>query len=298
MTRHMDIMTANPQHNDFIEAVLEIRPEKLDKTLTESREVASNKKESFELFVADNTTNTSDTQNVHDSAVNEQLRKTWQQLKQRTPPPSRNRHNIFIDIHSYIQYYVGSDPARVKRAQRALEEIKAGKYNATIDATEDDILTLVWSRSELPENASSKELLKQAVVDALIDMSDDGRNIVCPNGRCARIIESLVHTDFDENIHNGAVTMEQIRNDAFKTSNEILQATIKLLSQSEDPALQNVAKTYEDPSIATDELGEDRFKSIVKEKIETFIDTSYKDKLPLHNYKNLLEHCLTAIDAI
>lgn len=297
MDRHMDIMTANPEHNNFIEAVLQARPKKVVQTIENAKESANNKKEAFETYVKSNINYTSDTQNVHDSAVNEQLRSTWKKLQQ-TTPPNINKNAVFTEVQQYI-HANAEDDEKKKRALRALEELKNAKYNATVGTTENDLLTTVWSRAEVPINYKNKKLIKDAVVDSLVDMSLDGAGVVCSNGRCARLMESLVHTDADEAAISGAMTVEQIRNDAFKRSNEILQETIKEVRKDPmDGKLQKVARSYDDPSVQTDEESELRFKELVKGKIDNFISTSFKSKMTPRDYNNVRDHCLAAIESI
>lgn len=295
--RHMDIIAANPQYNDFIEAVLEKRPKRLQATIQEAKSSSDTKKETFETYVASNVVNTSDSQNVHDSAVNEHLKKTYEKLRE-TTPPTLNQADARAEISLYISSTLKNDSDKKKKALHALDMMNNSKYNSTLETNEGDLLTLVWSRSKLPCNYETKTLIQDAVVDALVDMSD-GKSVVCSNGRCARLMESLVCTDADQKTVNGAMTVQQIRNDAFKESNNILDDLVKQYSKySADENLKRVAKSYTDPSIETKLEDEARFKSIVKEKIEHFINTSYAPRLSKRDYNNVKNHCLMAIDAI
>ena len=100
--RHMDIMAANPHYNDFIEAVLQKRPGKVVKTIQQAKSDSDSKTEAFSTYVSSNKTHTDDTQNVHDSAVNEHLRKTYGKLKD-TTPPSLDTAAVTKEIKSHIQ---------------------------------------------------------------------------------------------------------------------------------------------------------------------------------------------------
>jgi len=303
MDRHIDIMRANPEHNNFIEAVLKARPKKVIKTLENVKEESNTKKEAFETYVDNTITFTNDPQNVHDSAVNEQLRKTWKRL-QETTPPTLNKQNVFSQIQTHIETFAQNNPDNQlirKRAKRALEEFNDAKYNSTIGALESDLINVVWARSELPANFKRKDMIKDAIVESLVDMSDDGNNVVCSNGRCARLLESLLFTDSDENAVKGAMTIEQIRNDAFKTSNDILQSTVKEISMggaSVDKDLVTVAQSYDNPEINTDPSSEKKFKEIVKGKIEAYLKTQYEGKMSKKDFSNVRDHCIAAIESI
>jgi len=296
MERHMDIMKANPEHNNFIEAVLQARPKKVLKTVESAKETSDNKKEAFELYAQTNITHTSDPQNVHDSAVNEQLRNSWKFLK-KTTPPLLDKKLVFPEIRAYIENSI-EDPQRRKRALKSLDVLQDGKYNSTIGTTEDDITTTVWTRSKLPKNKENLEKIRDAVVNSLSEMSEDGHSVVCSNGRCARLLESLLFTDDDANGTSGAMTTEQLRNEALKLSNDILQKTIQEFSKSNDQRMRSVAESYREPTVVTDIQSENAFKDIVKKEIIESLDNSFKTKLSSRDYTNLLNQCLTAIDSI
>jgi len=295
--RHEDIMYANPQHNEFIDTVLQARPKKIVHTLHNARETSDSKKEAFQSFVDDNVVYTSDVQNVHDSAVNEQLRNAWKKIKERTPPTLDNR-SVFVQIENYIKH--SQDPESIdnkKRALKALSEIRKQRYNSTLGTTEDDILVTVWNRADMQANQGmNKTLIRDAMVDALVDMSPDGETVVCSNGRCARMIESLVHTDAVEDIVDGVLTVEQIRNDVMQKSNDILKETIEEFKIGGDENLRKVARSYEDPTVKSNSKDEKRFKDAVKQRIEKCV-LGYADRLSVRDYENIRNHCLMAIDS-
>ena len=180
----------------------------------------------------------------------------------------------------------------------ALKEMQGDRYNGTLESMERDIVNVVWNRTKLPMNEKNKNLIKDAVVESFIDMSNDG-GMVCSNGRCARLLESLVHTDADQSAVTGAMTVEQIRNDALQKSNDILKETVKQYSSSAlDETLAAAAKSYDDPSIEVTDDIDKKFKTIIKDKVNRFIDLTYIDKLSTRDFNNIKSHCLTAIDSI
>lgn len=293
--RHMDIMVANPHYNDFIDAVLQVRPKKVVKTLDEVKENCRTKKEAFDTYVANNVQYTDDSQNVHDSAVNEHLRSTWNKLK-----TTKFEGDVWQQVRRYIIDNYSTAGEKRRKALRSLEEIQKGKFNGTIGASETDILNVVWNRSNLPINQKNRDTIRNAIVDALADMTDDGQNVVCSNGRCARLMESLVFTDAEDKIATGAMTVEQIRNDAIQKSNDILRETILSVSAGHggNSQLQSVARSYDDPSIQTDPQAENQFKVLVKGNVDAYLQNHYRDKLSEKDYANIRNHCLTAIDSI
>jgi uncharacterized short protein YbdD (DUF466 family) len=299
--RHMDIMAGNPNYNNFIERALAKRPRKITSTIEQVREKSRNKSEAYETFAKENQTGTSDAQNVHDSAVNQVLRATLEKLKKEAPVlTEKDRSRIFTDVQRYIKRACSGKKAL--RAGKGLEEMtEKSKFNGTLNVAEGDLVALVWSRSFHPINAKNRKLIQDAIIESLSDMvtddsiDDHGSSLVCSNGRCARLMESLVHTDADQETVLGAMTLEQLRNDAFTLSNKILQDTISLYSHSQNAKLRNVAQSYKDSSVKTDPESEYQFKVLVKEKINKELEKAFKKRLSEKNFSKLVHHCLSAI---
>ena len=292
--RHMDIMVANPHYNDFIEAVLNKRPNKINKTINESKNVTLTKKDALDTFVSSNIVYTNDSQNVHDSSVNVQLKVIYDKLKQEHNP--RTRSDTTNEIKRLIMKQLTNESDR-KRALRGLEEMKSGeKFNSVISANESDLIDMVWGRTTHAP-ATETELMQESIVKGLMDMSTNGKDIVCSNGRIARLIESLATLD---PVITGVMTVEQIRNDALQESNNILTETINEYQQDTfmDENMKTVARSYDDPTISTDPENEVEFKNIVIGRITNYLSENYKEKLNERDYRNTLNHCTEAIQTI
>jgi hypothetical protein len=277
-----------------------LKKKKIIKTLDKVKDNSTTRKQAFETYVTNNVQYTNDGQNVLDSAVNEQLRRTWKQLQKNTPV-NDNKTNIINVIRKYIiQNNSNYSATKQNKALIALEEIQKDNLYGTLGASGMEVCSTVWRRSDLSINEKNKSLIKDAIVDSLSDMITENGHVVCFNGRCARLLESLVLTDVDDNSVIGVMTLEQIRNDVFQKSNEILQETIKSVSQGHGsrPDLETVAKSYIDPLILTDKTAEKRFKELVKGKVDTYLQQTYADRLSDKDYNNIRDHCIIAIDTI
>ena len=313
--RHMDIMAANPNYTNFIEAVLEKRPKKVSKTVEQAKRDSETRAGAFDTYVNSNLAHTDDTQNVHDSAVNEQLRTTLKKLKSGTKI-SIDENELVTDIENHIDKQFTDtisdindtdsgdidENATEKRNKKnnallALHEMQSDKYNSTLGCMEKDLVKLVWNRAELPQNKERKGIIKDAIVESFADMSNGG-GLVCSSGRCARLLESLVHTDSDQHLVSGAMTVEQIRNDALQESNSLLHDSINGFEKGVDKGLAQVAKSYKDPLIVVLPDDEKRFKNIVKDRVTSFLTESYADKLSTRDFSNIRDHCITAIESI
>ncbi len=301
--RNQDILY-NPRYETFRETVQKQRPKMLQTTISEAKQVAKNRVEAFATYVDDSVIHTNDTQNVHDSAVNEQLRKSYAKLRETTPDAAiaKAKAEIPTAVSRHLGGLLGA-PEELKRAETALSKILEGKHNTTLNANERDLLTLVWARSCMNENFSNKALIRDAVVQALRDMGEEGSEggVVCSGGRCARLLESLVLTDQDDKAVSGLMTTEQIRNDVMERSNTLLNSTIEEFADAgadEDAGMVQVAKSYRDPSVTASVGDEKKFKAVVKAKIHKLIDQEYAEKLSDRDLTNIRAHCLAAIESI
>ena len=293
--RHQDFLAGanNQNYNNFIDTVFETRPKKIKTTIEEAIEESKNKKEAYEKFVENNKTHTSDTQNVHDSEVNHQLSRSFNALKQATLPISDNLDMIKDDVLNYAKSLPNESQDRIRKS---IDRIVSGKsYNSSIKTTEDELLKLVWSRCYDKTNSTNERLIKDAVIESLLDMTNNG-STVCSTGRCSRLIDSLTLLDSNKELASGFATSEQLRNDSLDKSNEILENCIKVYSESNDSRLKEVALSYQDPKIVTNDESEKLFKDIVKCEINNYLSTTIKDKMTDVDYEKIKDHCLSAID--
>jgi hypothetical protein len=282
VTRNWDILELNPHYSDFIESVLTSRPEKVANTIRDVKKLNLTKKETFKEYTDNNVANRSDDQNVHDSAVNEQLRQIFHKLKNEAGKPSDCQKSLEFLIKTKL------DSVKQKKALKALSELKSGKFNSSIGASESEIADVVWSHAKT-------DLAQDGVLSALTDMSTDGNDVVCSSGRCGRMIESLAHQS--PNVM-GLLTKEQIRNDALKTSNEILQSTIKRFRDDPMSDLNEVARSYDDLTVKSNEGDEKAFKKIVTDEITRYMFSNYAGKLTDRDASEILSHCILAVETI
>jgi hypothetical protein len=248
---------------------------------------SSNKIEYIEKFIDSGITHTNDMQNVHDSAVNNSLRRTFANLKSSTVVKPNN--TCIEEAIAFLNEYKIS-PEKKSRALRALDTISTGNYNSTLGATDTEVFAMVWSRADAGENAHNATRIREAVIDALADSFDplrdpDGKIIknangeieynkdpVCVGGRCGRLLESLVLLDHDDRV-GGAQTLEQHKNDIMESVKKALQHEIENAKNSSDPDMKAVGMSYEDPSVETKPEAERQFRETVQREIDAIIDS-------------------------
>lgn len=272
------------------------RAKQIQKTMEQSKNETVNKTEALDKFTESNIVHSNDSQNVHDSGVNHQLKEAFRKLKDESPYATRDSPRINTEIHNYIISNI-KDINKKNNAMKALDAIKGNNaYNSSIDAKEQDLLNLVWTRSDIRDNIKNKDLIRDAIIDALADMSTS-LGTVCNSGRCTRLMGSLTLLDSNQDVANGFLTVEAIRNDMLNKSNEILKLHIEE-TKNGDSNLKNVAKSYENPDITVSDEDETAFKNDIIEKIKTSLDDEYKDKISESDYNRIKDYCVSTIESI
>lgn len=240
-------------------------------------------------------------QSVHDSVANSDLRETVRKLVDDIGGFENIGDVQRDEIIAYINnYYTSNDDIRAKKslkAKQALERIGSNTISTfTLDdkfpMTDGAILSLVWKRADHPENSVSSDDIRDAVVDALADCVENG-NVVCVNGRCSKILSSLALIDFDKSISN-VRTYDALKNEIMSGAHRVMNEEIARLKTSFDEAIRNVAKSYDDPSIDTDNSAETTVNTMLIAKMNEFID-SYSSKLTELQITELKKECAAAL---
>lgn len=268
---------------DIPEVIVDAVPRIRDVAKVERRNravaAAKNRKEASENYFDASIDYASDPQNVHDSNVNGDLRKTLDKIKSRHNGvrPVKSLQNARAYIRNRINNSDERSRSKYNKALETLETVSAGNTIGTFKSREDAIFGYVWERSNLPENKDSSENLREALVDALADCHEKG-SLVCINGRCSRMLGSLVLIDSDKELGN-AKTYDAYKNEIYENSKKIIDESVKKASESDDPKMRDVAKSYEDFNIKPDKDTFSEFENQTKHKISKMID-SYDNLTP------------------
>lgn len=153
----------------------------------------------------------SDPQNVHDSALNQQLKKKLRLMK---------NENSDLDLEA-----VEADMMKVISGHKKSAELNAvitamyptmalEKSVDALNSTEKDVLLHTWGRSLHSDNEQNSESVKTAIIDAMLSCKEND-SLVCASGRCARILESLVLIDSHADISKSGKTKEILRSEIF-----------------------------------------------------------------------------------
>jgi hypothetical protein len=248
---------------------------------------------------------TDNAQNVHDSGINEDLRKTLARIRMyettRADPATAIEDAKKYILNKYVNNDTGSTDTSCNnaKAQRALsvinERIVQGGSISTFNDTEDAIFASVWNRTKHFSNANNGDKLRDAVIDALADSHENG-SIVCINGRTSRILNSLTTLDNDAIISASAMTKEAYRNQIFSEARDIITREIESASESPDQKLAAVGQHYlssDDTEI--DPATERKFINDVKIEIDQNL-IQYNDKFRSEELKKIATECYAGID--
>ncbi len=226
-----------------------------------------------------------DRQNVHDSAVNSDLNATLRKIRGGSAVGDSAR--VLDEIAEYLAA-ADLSPERRAAAARGLQTARTGSHISTFNDTEDRILTAVWARCDHPRNRAAKSDLRDAVIAALADGTENG-NQVCINGRCGRIISALTAIDFDPEVSDSPMTFEAYRNQIFQETREIVDSVIDNAAESPDEDLRAVAASYDGGDEASDAANA-KFIAVLKGEIDVLID-GYTDKIGENELNGIRSEC-------
>ena len=264
------------------------RGERINRDVVQSRAknavaMTTNRAAAVNKALDDATVYTNDRQNVHDTAVNADLRGILAKIRDDVDAGA-----AIFQAREYINSeYPGGKEAKAN-ALRGLDTAAKGGYINTLNDSEDKIFAYVWERCKHPLNADKYAEAREAVINALADGVENGTQ-VCMNGRCARILGSLTTIDYDSDVADGVLTLEAYRNAIFQQTKQIVNGAIERAQRSDDAKLRAVGAAYES---GDDPDGDDdmAFRDGIKEAIDVAID-AYADKLNENDLARVRGEC-------
>lgn len=229
---------------------------------------------------ADNTIRT-DTQNVHDHAVQNGIKKAIAELKKHYKGPMNNQTaqvtlRKMIDLCSTIQIKTKEDGPNVLTNERrahaieALQRICDADLNDKLNSwntSEKEILILVWARIETYD-PETKQQARENLVNNLASMIEHG-HVVCLTGRVSRLIDSI-------NVIDPIVNIKPVwahREEMIRTANNVRNEYFERLSPDDKILVETAEPLSPDDKIRVDQWSE-TVKVAIKERIKTdYIDS-------------------------
>jgi hypothetical protein len=250
-----------------------------------------------EAFFDASIRHTSNPQNVHDSGVNADLRRTLARLRkyESATGGAGSPHTAAVEsAREYIRdTYARESPSRAVAALRILEEVQKGGTISTFSDTEDAIFATVWARAS--GLRGQRDTARIAVCDALAD-SLEGGGPVCINGRTSRVLNSLATIDPDPIISNAAMTTEAYRNQIFRETQDLVASAARTAADSGDANVAAVGKAYMGVGNATvDPAAERAFIDGVKAEIDKNLE-NYREKFTAAEFAKLRTECHAGVD--
>lgn len=206
---------------------------------------------------------TSDPQNVHDSHVNADIKKVYDnvvELNMLDDTPHIGRK----ELYKYLKKSLS--PNKLERARKTLSAMIG--HNTAIGDYEKLMVDNIWNRVNSRSNADRIDTLRESFADALVDCTNDEGYTVCSNGRCARIISSLTLLDSDANAAAPVKTREILRSEVMSKAAKILENALKNSTIAED-----YLAGKETPEVA-------EFETTVKAEMAKKITADYIDEPP------------------
>lgn len=227
-----------------------------------------------------------DPQNVHDSKVNSDLREILRKVEAPV-----NVNDQIADAQKYISTL---DDTRAGKATNVLDIIKKGENISTFGEHENRIFALIWARCDDVRNYESRDNMREAVIQSLVDCYDGTPpSIVCINGRVGRVLNSIALLDYDPAI-SGAMTFAAYQSMIMNDAGDIFHEELNKLADSEDPAERELFTAYKDPTVVPNSDTEAAFKKTLTTRIETML-LAYKDKFSVGELDRLREDALSFV---
>jgi hypothetical protein len=135
---------------------------------------------------------TSDSQNVHDSAISNDIIEQYNIIKE---------YNNREQLNHSIENFEPKKNDKHDRIKKVIDIIKSNSATINIiNDTEYNLLNAVWNRIHSIDNKENYNKLIDALENQLYECSTSDMSIVCVAGRCAHIISVLALLDKDERL--------------------------------------------------------------------------------------------------
>lgn len=199
-----------------------------------------------------------DTQNVHDTTIQHQLKKTYQTI----PKNSKTLFNEQEIIHQ--TELLGKDVETIKTVLETIKE----RNNKVVNFGDNEMTVLANTWKAGDDN------IKEQIINNLIDCAKDhplNTSVVCPTGVTSRIVESMYINDPETTPRTKDMYKEEMLNKASLVRNQLEQTTEydKLTDDQQSLSLQkHIMDTLKQDYIDTHILNSHQLSEFTKDWIE------------------------------
>ena len=186
----------------------------------------------------------SNSQNVHDSALYGELKHQLRQVQAENETLEDTGIHNYQEASNWVLMRFKDDAPKYQKAKKVFNILKNNYLIGGTNIREQEIIEAVWRRAYDPSNKSNINEIKQALADAVLDCVE-GTTVVCLTGRTAKIWQSLARIDKDPTI--GVLRSKQaMRNEIYERAAKIVDNYVGKSGSVSDGlklAYQNAEKT-------------------------------------------------------
>ena len=220
----------------------------------------------------------SDSQNVHDSAINADIMEQYLRIK---------RYNAAEGLDFSAESYVPPDDHRKTRINKVLDVIKSNSERTTFtNTTEYEFLNTIWNRINSVRNNKNRDNLVESLSQQLYECATSDTSTVCVAGRCSHIISSLALLDKDPELgvlRPKDALRNELLNDAARVVEKYTGASTKVA--------KNIIDDYNN-NVSTKDVAE--LKECMIGEISQ-LEKKYQGKLPDDQVKLLIQQSLAVV---
>lgn len=232
-----------------------------------------------------------DTQNVHDSLVNNRIRDAYSKISNSNAIYSANKDDDFTEMYNYYLNHDQFSEDEKRKIIDVLEHVKKGDRFSVFDNIfgenvvgsqkdpinrEDEILRNVWNRTKSLDIANTRnnedgsnnaDNIKYNLGKAIVE-TVNGQNLECLTGRVTRYLSAL---EINDNEIKPTKTKDMLRQEIINRSSVIIQNEIDKCYNDKNCIWHESAKSYKENMETSDEEMK-KGKEFLYNKIDELID--------------------------
>ena len=164
----------------------------------------------------------SDSQNVHDSAIFNELQAQYTKVQNENAQIPNIGTKDFNDLVNWLKVRYQDDRVKSNMISKVIVFLNSNYPISSMPNTlEKDIVTAAWRRSYDPANESRKEEIRESIGNSLLDCIE-GNNVVCLAGRTAKVWQSLARLDSKDPELGVLKSKQALRNEIYERSAKIV----------------------------------------------------------------------------
>jgi hypothetical protein len=228
----------------------------------------------------------SDSQNVHDSAVYEELKQQLTQVREENAHLPNISLKDYNDVANWLKIRYKDEPENYTKISKVLDFLNRDYPIGAIPGFQErDVLVNAWRRAYDPANKENFNEIREAIGGAVLDCVE-GDTVVCMSGRTSKIWQGLATLDKDPEI--GVLKSKQmLRNEIYERSAKIVADHVGPNGSASD-ALKDAYVKGEN----TEQVKE--LTECMKKQIED-LKTDYDKLLPKDQLELAITECASVV---